>query len=80
MYSSIAGLYNIDTSIVAGVEFLAAGVYAILVSARNKFSGVHFNLIHAISINVLLVIYYLLLKTGDIPNESNVTQKDKMTC
>jgi hypothetical protein len=80
MYSSIAGLYNIDTSIVAGVEFLVAGVYAALVSARNKFSGVHFKLIHAISINVLIVIYYLLLKTGDIPNESNVTEKGKRTC
>jgi hypothetical protein len=57
-----------DTSIVAGVEFLASGVYTALVSARSKFSSVHFNLIYAIrdaiSINILRVIYYLLLKIG----------------
>jgi hypothetical protein len=55
-----------DTSIVAGVEFLASGVYTAFVSARSKFSGVHSDLIYmyAISINILRVIYYLLLKIG----------------
>jgi hypothetical protein len=67
-YGSIEGLYNADTSLVAGVEFLASGVYTALVSARSKSSSVHFNLIYAIrdavNINILLVIYFLLLKIG----------------